>query len=134
MTRGLALLAVALSIGCGGSKKDAANAGDPDAKECEPGRCMIDISRRIDDHRPEARACYEAGYARDPSLQGTVVINFEIDAEGAVVDASQSARDDQIMDAEVVECIVGVLREIKFAKSARGKLSRAFHRYEFSPP
>ncbi len=121
-----------LVAACGGAKKGAVAGGDPSV--CEPGRCMPDISGRIDDHRPEARQCYLAGHARDPSLQGTIVINFEIDPSGTVVDASQAMRDDQIMDAEVVDCVASVIRGITFAASARGKSTRAFHRYEFSPP
>jgi hypothetical protein len=131
MTRGFGLVILA-AIGCGGGKHAAAP-GDP-AEDCEPGRCMIDISRRVDDHRPEARACYDAGYKRDPTLQGTIVVNFEIDPDGKVADASQSVREEQIQDAEVVACVVDVIKQITFAKSGRGKLSRAFHRYEFSPP
>lgn len=129
MVGSLVLLAVA--AGCGGARKAPAAAGDPGA--CEPGRCMDDIAQRLDDHRPEARACYEAGHARDPSLAGLLVINFEIDRDGAVVDASQSVRDEQLTDTDVVNCVTGVIRQIKFAPSARGKSTRAFHRYEFSP-
>lgn len=137
--RGLTLLvsvlALALAIGCGGSRKPATVAGDPaSGDDCEPGRCMPDISQRIDDRRPAARACYEAGHERDATLQGSLVVNFEIDPEGTVVDASQSMKDDQIMDVGVVDCVTAIIRQITFAKSQRGKSTRAFHRYEFSPP
>lgn len=138
MTRtcAVAVLCVVLPAGCGGGGTGVRAATDPTAEvaDCEPGRCLEDVSARVVDHRPEARACYEEGHKRIPELAGRVVINFEIDAEGVVVDASQSAQDDQITDEQVVRCIENVIRGITFAKSGKGKLTRAFHRFEFSPP
>lgn len=131
-TRAGALLILA-ALGCGGGKKAPADPAAP-ADDCEPGRCLTDISARVEDRRPEARTCYEAGHAADPTIEGRVVINFEIDPSGTVVDASQSAQDDQIMDAAVVECIVDVIKGIKFAESGKGKTTKAFHRYEFNAP
>lgn len=127
------MLLLALVLGCGGGKKPPAGPEAP-ADDCEPGRCLADISERVENHRPAARACYEAGHSVDPTIEGRVVINFEIDPSGTVVDASQSAQDDQITDEAVVECIVGVVKEIKFAESKRGKTTKAFHRYEFNAP
>lgn len=127
------VLAVVL-VGCGGSGRGAARAAEAAADDCEPGRCMADIAERIEAYRPEARACYDAGYLRDPTIGGILVINFEIGPDGAVIGASQSLRDDQLTDAEVAECVASVIRDIQFAKSARGKSTRGFHRYEFSPP
>lgn len=137
-TRIALVFVVALAIGCGGKGKPVAPT-DPDTaagdgeKECEPGRCLADISGRVEDRRPAARACYDEGQKRVPELQGRLIINFEIDPDGKVVDASQSAQDEQIMDEQVVACVVDVIRGITFAKSQRGKLTRAFHRYEFNP-
>ncbi len=127
------VLILAVTLGCGGKKPSATGPAEP-ADDCEPGRCLEDISGRVEDRRPEARACYEAGHAVDPTLEGRVVINFEIDPSGTVVDASQSAQDEQITDEAVVECIVEVIKGIKFAESGRGKSTKAFHRYEFNAP
>jgi hypothetical protein len=128
---------VALGSGCGGKGKAATNgAAEPadDQADCEPGRCLADVSARVEDRRPAARACYDEGQKRVPELQGRLIINFEIDPDGVVVDASQSAQDEQIMDEEVVACVVDVIRGITFAKSEKRKTTRAFHRYEFNPP
>ncbi len=130
-------VALALAAACGSSKQAApAEPGGSGggSGDCEPGRCMEDISGVIEDHRPAARACYEAGWERDPSIQGRLIINFEIDPDGKVVDASQSAQDEQITDPGVVGCVEAVIRALTFKPSARGKLSRAFHRFEFNPP
>jgi hypothetical protein len=126
-----------LAVGCGGTSKPVATtpgdsgSGDGDA-ECEPGRCLPDISARVEDRRPAARACFEEGLKRLPDLEGRLIINFEINPDGTVADASQSAQDDQIMDEQVVACVADVIKGITFAKSERGKRSRAFHRYEFN--
>jgi len=125
--------ALGLVMACGGGKQPPAGpaaAGD----DCEPGRCLADISALVEQHRPAARACYEAGHARDATLQGRVVINFVIDPTGAVVDASQSAQDEQITDDEMIHCITDVILRIPFAASASGKTTKAFHRYEFNKP
>lgn len=136
MIRKRIVLVVMLAAACGGKGKTTttgpADPAEP-ADDCEPGRCLADISARVEDRRPAARACYDEGQKRIPELQGRLIINFEIDPEGTVVDASQSAQDDQIMDEEVVACVADVIKGITFEKSQRGKRTRAFHRYEFNP-
>jgi hypothetical protein len=133
---GLASYIVAVAVGCGGSTaatKPPAAAGEA-SSDCEPGRCLTDISAVVDEHRPAARACFEAGHERDPSLEGRIVVNFEIDPSGAVVDASQSGQARQILDEQVVACVVDVLKHIQFARSEHGKSTKAFHVYEFNAP
>jgi hypothetical protein len=121
--------------GCGGGTKPVEKpTGDGSAPaDCEPGRCLEDISRVINDHRDDARACYDRAHRRDSSLAGRVFINFQIDAAGNVTDTSQGMQEDQIQDPEVVACVSDSLKKIKFAKSAAGKTTRAYHRFEFSP-
>ena len=128
--------ASALASACGGKGAPAPTtpaAGDDEAADCEPGRCLEDVSARVNDRRAEARACYDEGVKRIPDLQGRLIINYEIDPDGTVVDASQSAQDEQITDEQVVRCVENVIRDIKFPASQRGKRTRAFHRYEFNP-
>ena len=61
------------------------------------------------------------------------MINFEIDASGRVAAASQGLQDDQINEPSVVDCVVGVIEKLEFSASARGKETRALHRFEFYP-
>jgi hypothetical protein len=130
--------AAVAAAACGGKGKTAStgpggDSGGETADDCEPGRCLADVSARVEDRRALARACYDEGQKRVPELKGRLIINYEIDPDGKVVDASQSAQDEQIMDEQVVACIEDVIRGITFAKSERGKSTRAFHRYEFNP-
>jgi hypothetical protein len=125
---------LAVAVTAGGCKSAKGPAAADEADDCDPGRCLADISAAVETHRPEARTCYEAGHAVDPTLKGRLIINFEIDPAGTVVDASQSAQENQIEDEAVVTCITDVIMRITFAASPRGKTTKAFHRYEFNPP
>jgi hypothetical protein len=91
------------------------------------------LSRTISEHRATARTCYEDGLKRVPAIKdGRIIINFEIDAEGKVIDASQSVKGEQIEDAEVVACVTDVIKEIQFPKSPTGKRTRGYHSFEFA--
>ena len=129
-----------LVLGCGHPAKSAetAKTGDPsaagdDQPKCEPGRCLDDISKAVVEHKTEARACYDDARKRAPKLEGKIVINFEIDATGSVTGASQSAQDGQIADDALAGCLAKVIEHTKFAASAQGKTTRAYHRFEFHP-
>src|SRR4051812_36711553 len=103
---------------CGGAAKGSStNPGDPAAGACEPGRCLEDISKLIGEHRAESRACYEAGAKKTPGMQGRIIINFRIDAEGNVTESSQGMQDEQITDEQVVTCVSDVIKKVKFAAS-----------------
>lgn len=121
---------IALIAACGGGH--ATSATGPTESGCEPGRCLGDISRTIGEHRAEARACFDAGRKKQPKLAGQLVINFEIDAAGNVVDTSQGMQDGQLDDADVVTCVSDVVKQIKFPKSPAGKSTRGYHRFEFA--
>lgn len=128
--RALVLLMI---LGCGGKQPPATNASDGSASpDCEPGRCLEDVSKLVLAHRTEARACYDDGRKRDPNIEGKLVIGFEFDARGTVVDAHQTVADDQFREDLVVACIVDVIKTIKFPPSKKGATTRAYHRFEFS--
>ena len=80
-------------------------------------------------HRPAKR---ERVRRREPKLAGQLVINFEIDAEGNVVDTRQGMQDGQLEDEGVVTCVSDVVKKIKFAKSAAGKSTRGYPRFEWT--
>jgi len=91
------------------------------------------MARLIGEQRPAARACYEAGLERVPSIKGgTIVINYEIDADGVAIEVSQSTKGDQIQDPDVVTCVTAVVQAITFPKSAKGKTTRGYHAFEFA--
>lgn len=109
-----------LLVACSGSSKSTT---EPTG-ECEPGRCLEDISKVVADRKPEARAC-----AR--SAKGRVIINFKIDKNGAVEEADQGMQENQIADPEVVKCLIDLVKTIEFTASPKGKATRAYHQFEF---
>ena len=58
------------------------------------------------------RACYEAGLARNPSLEGRVAVKFVIDRSGAVAVAQDGGSD--LPDASVVACVVRAVLGLSF--------------------
>jgi hypothetical protein len=134
------LLATVL-LACGSSKPATTttatgdDSGEPEGEpaRCEPGRCLDDIRAAIGERRPQARACYDEGRKRQPALAGgKIIINFAIDAAGTVVDADQGMQDDQITEQGIVDCVTEVIKQVQFSPSAKGKTTRAYHRFEFS--
>jgi hypothetical protein len=107
-----------LLLACGSSSKPAT----APSSDCEPGRCLDDISKVVAEHKPAARECAK-------SAKGRVIINFKIDKDGNVEEADQGMQDDQISDPAVVTCLVDVVKKIKFAPST--KAMRAYHQFEF---
>ena len=103
------------------------------ALDCAKERCLPDISRLIQERRAATRACYDKAVKRQPTLgEGRVIVNFEIDPGGHVIETSQGMQDNQLTDAQVVECISEVIKQIRFAKSASGQTTRAYHLFEFA--
>jgi len=132
MSRWLPGIVLIAACGGGGGGHGTGGGAGPNEGSCEPGRCLGDISRTIGEHKAEARACFEAGKKKQPKLAGQLVINFEIDAQGSVVDTSQGMQDGQLDDADVVACVSDVVKKIKFPKSAANKSTRGYHRFEFA--
>ena len=141
MGRTLLVTILAVVIGaCSGKARTETTAptgggGDDASPEttCEPGRCLEDISKNIAERRSDARACYEEGLKREPTMQGKIIINFAIDSEGVVGETSQGMQDGQIEDQQVVACVSEVIKTVRFAGSPKGKTTRAYHRFEFTP-
>jgi hypothetical protein len=125
-------LALLAAMACGGAAKSTTTpGGDGATKDCEPGRCLDDIAKKIQERKPEARACYDA--LNTSKQKGRLVINFRIDAEGNVTETSQGMQEDQIQDETLVTCVSDVIKSVKFEKSAAGKATRAYHQFEFAP-
>lgn len=131
----LVAIGLGLATSCSGpTKTSGVNGGDDTVPEtdCEPGRCLTDIANAVKEHREKARACFDDGVAKRDIKGNRVLINFRIEADGTVSEASQSVKGDQIEDPEVVACMTDVIKQITFAKSAAGKRTRAYHSFEFA--
>jgi hypothetical protein len=105
--------------------------GGDDSAQCEPGRCLDDISKVLAEHRAQSRACYDDAAKRTPGLAGRIIINFRIDEKGSVTEASQGMQDNQIQDQGLVTCVSDVIKGVTFGASKSGKTTRAYHQFEF---
>jgi hypothetical protein len=70
------------------------------------------IIRVVRKKQPEMRKCYEAGLARDPKLQGRVVVKFVVETTGKVSSAEDAGSD--LPDTATVACVASVFRTMVF--------------------
>lgn len=86
------------------------------------GRLPPEVVKRIARANfPRLRACYEQGLKKDPTLKGTVISRFVIDAKGAV--ESASSKGGAMPDKSVADCVVNVFRTLSFPEPESGKVT-----------
>jgi hypothetical protein len=111
----------------------APKSDDPPKKGAEPGRGREDIQAIVAARRDEARACYDEGLKKNPSIEGDLDIKWVIDPDGNVKDAGDDASRSTIHDKDVTACIVAIISKVKFAKSAKGFETRTHYPFNFHP-
>lgn len=99
----------------------------------EPGRKREDIQTIIQAHRDEARACYDKGLKDHPGIEGDLDIKWVIDPQGNVTDASVDVGKSSIHEESVGNCVIAVIKKIKFAPSKGGFETRAHYPFNFHP-
>jgi Ca-activated chloride channel family protein len=77
------------------------------------------------------RYCYERALARDPTLQGRVVLDLVIGADG-LVDAA-TGRDETLGAADVASCIADAGRRLEFPAIDGGGTVEVHYPFVFSP-
>lgn len=99
----------------------------------EPGRRREDIQTIIMARRDDARACYDKGLKDHPGIEGDLTIKFVIDPTGTVTDASVDTTKSSILEPSVGNCVIELIKKIKFAPSKGGFETRANYPYNFHP-
>jgi len=99
----------------------------------EPGRKREDIQAIIQARRDEARACYDKGLKDHPGIEGDLDVKWTIDPQGNVTDASVDSSKSTIHEPSVGNCIVEVIKKVKFAPSKGGFETRAHYPFNFHP-
>jgi hypothetical protein len=69
-------------------------------------------------------ACYDAGRRKNADLSGNVNVKVVIGEEGTTKDASDEKS--TLPDQDVVQCIIGVFREIRYPASHDGNIAVIF--------
>lgn len=99
----------------------------------EPGRRREDIMTAVQAKRDAARACYDTAQKATPALEGDIAIAWVIDPSGTVTEPKVDPAKTTIQDAKLGECIVGVIKTLKFPASAKGMETRANYPFNFHP-
>jgi outer membrane biosynthesis protein TonB len=112
------------------SDAPAAPSADPKAPET---RSMEVIRKLVMDNRKAARKCYEDARKDLKDLKGDVVIHFVIDPEGNVKSAELNQERSTLKSPAVVDCVIGVIKGIKFPKSSRAMETSTNYPFNFTP-
>jgi outer membrane biosynthesis protein TonB len=104
----------------------------PDPKGTET-RTMDVIRKQVLDNRKAARKCYEDARKDLKDLKGDVVIHFVIDPEGSVKSAELNQERSTLKSPAVVDCVIGVIKGIKFPKSSRAMETSTNYPFNFTP-
>lgn len=99
----------------------------------EPGRTAKDIQTIVAARRDDARACYDKSLASHPGIEGDLDIRWKIDPQGNVFDAEVDTTKSSILEPTVAQCIIDIIKKIKFAASPKGFESRAHYPFNFHP-
>jgi len=94
----------------------------------EPGRKREDIQTIV-----MARRDDDKGLKDHPGIEGDLTIKFVIDPTGTVTDASVDTSKSSILEPGVGNCIIEVIKKIKFAASKGGFETRANYPFNFHP-
>jgi outer membrane biosynthesis protein TonB len=127
-------------LGAGHTKVEVETKGDGGPKTPagggsagEPGRTAKDIQTIVAARRDDARACYDKALASHPGIEGDLDIRWKIDPQGNVFDAEVDTTKSSILEPTVAQCIIDIIKKIKFAASPKGFESRAHYPFNFHP-
>lgn len=94
----------------------------------------MDVIRKlVMDNRKAARKCYEDARKDLKDLKGDLVIHFVIDPEGKVKSAEPNLERSTLKSTAVSECVVGVIKGIKFPRSSRAMETSTNYPFNFTP-
>jgi len=99
----------------------------------EPGRRVQDIQTIVQGRRDDARKCYDDALKKHPGIEGDLDIKWTIDPKGVVTEIAVDDAKSQIHEPEVSDCIIAIIKKIKFNESAKGFETRAHYPFNFHP-
>jgi hypothetical protein len=91
-----------------------------------PTRDKATIQSTIAGARTQVQYCYEKELKDKPDLEGTVTVDFVIDASGAVTESKASGLNDDAVET----CIAGVVKGLAFGEVKGGGMTNV--RYPFT--
>jgi outer membrane biosynthesis protein TonB len=99
----------------------------------EETRSTETIQKVVAANRKQIRACYEKALKDLPQLKGTLTIQFVLDPEGNVKKAELNVERSDIKSAEIANCAIAQLKQLKFPPSSRGMDTTVNYPFDFKP-
>jgi TonB family protein len=87
------------------------------------------IGDTIRDNSGPVRECYEKRLQQRPTLQGKLVVRFDIGPAGKVIGATTEG----IADRELSVCVLAAVRKLQFEKPRSGGKLRIAYPFKFEP-
>jgi outer membrane biosynthesis protein TonB len=106
--------------------EDAADEAVPPVPQGDERRGIGDYIR---DNSGDVRECYARRLQERPTLQGKLVVRFDIGPRGKVIGATAEG----IADRELVLCVVTAVRKWEFDKPQAGGKLRIAYPFKFEP-
>jgi outer membrane biosynthesis protein TonB len=107
-------------------EESTANEPPPPAPAGEERRAIGDYIRQNSD---VIQDCYSRRLQERPTLQGKLVVRFDIGPSGKVIGATA----DGVQDRELIICVVKSVRTWEFNKPASGGKLRVAYPFKFEP-
>ncbi len=116
-----------------GDAPRASAAEPPAAPGVKETRTMEVIAKIVKDRRQPVRDCYDKARKDLPSLQGDMVIHFDLTPEGKVKNIELNQPRSTLKAAAVVDCAIKVIQGLDFPPSSRGMETQVNYPYNFTP-
>jgi TonB family protein len=89
------------------------------------------IRRVVRQHLSEVRYCYEKALAKDPALEGRVLIRFTVGEDGHV--SASELRESSLPDSQVGQCVADAIERWVFPRGACRGLVTVSYPFVFKP-
>jgi hypothetical protein len=91
------------------------------------------VEEVVADRSAALRGCYEEGLARNKDLRGTIAVTMKVSEAGRVAEA-KSAPGTTLPDADVVTCVVDVMKTLEFGTQEAPQTVRYAMAFAPDPP
>jgi len=100
--------------GAGSGVKEAKVAFSDSSGDFSGGLSREEVERIVKSRKGTIQACYQKAVNRDRGLAGKLVVNFRIDAQGAVTSARVEPGKSTLRNAEMESCVKRQIQGLKF--------------------
>ena len=91
------------------------------------------VEEVVSDRGASLRACYEEGLTRNKDLKGSIAVKMTVADTGRVTEA-KSAQGTTMPDAEVVSCVVDIMKTLEFGTQEAPQTVRYAVAFAPDPP